>query len=108
MNYTFEQLEDLNNSSLIFKCIARSRAYGTNDEHSDTDTRGIFLKKASEYLVVSEPIDYCANTTNDIVYFSLKRFVELASKANPNILELLFSPDDCVLKTTRCKNTLCM
>ena len=99
MRNTFLELEN-DSPALLFKCIAGSRAYGTNNENSDTDMRGIFAKKFSEYLSISEPIDYCANETNDIVYFSLKRFVQLASKANPNILELLFSPKDCVLKTT--------
>lgn len=101
MNNTFTQFENLDNPALVFKCIAGSRAYGTHNENSDTDTRGIFLKKASDYLCINEPIDYCSNKTNDIVYYSLKRFIQLASKANPNILELLFSPEDCVLKTTQ-------
>ena len=99
MRNTFLELEN-DNPALLFKCIAGSRAYGTNNENSDTDMRGIFAKKSLEYLSISEAIDYCANDTNDIVYFSLKRFVQLASKANPNILELLFSPEDCVLKST--------
>src|SRR5690606_39631442 len=37
------------------------------------------------------------NETNDIMYYEIKKFVELLLKNNPNILELLSTPDDCVL-----------
>jgi predicted nucleotidyltransferase len=37
------------------------------------------------------------NETNDIVYYELKRFMELLSKSNPNILEMLNVPEHCIL-----------
>src|SRR5690606_11846973 len=40
------------------------------------------------------------------VYYTLRRVIELLSQANPNILELLFMPEDCVLTTTPEMQTL--
>jgi len=37
------------------------------------------------------------NETNDIVYYELKRFMELLGKNNPNILEMLNVPNKCLL-----------
>jgi hypothetical protein len=37
------------------------------------------------------------NDTNDEVYYELKRFIDLLNKNNPNILELLATPEDCIL-----------
>ena len=37
------------------------------------------------------------NETNDIVYYELKKFIELLSKNNPNILEMLNVPAHCIL-----------
>src|SRR6218665_437133 len=34
---------------------------------------------------------------NDEVYYEIGRFVELLLKNNPNILEILASPEDCIL-----------
>jgi hypothetical protein len=38
-----------------------------------------------------------SNETNDIVYYEIGRFIELLIKNNPNILEILASPDECIL-----------
>ena len=38
-----------------------------------------------------------ANESNDIVYYEISRFVELLSKNNPNIIELLNIPADYIL-----------
>jgi hypothetical protein len=38
-----------------------------------------------------------SNESNDEVYYEIGRFVELLLKNNPNILEILASPEDCIL-----------
>lgn len=42
-------------------------------------------------------IPQVANETNDEVYYEIGRFVELLAKNNPNILEILATPEDCIL-----------
>jgi hypothetical protein len=44
--------------------------------------------------------------TNNIMYYEIKKFVDLLLKNNPNILELLSTPDDCVLHRHPAMNLL--
>jgi hypothetical protein len=46
------------------------------------------------------PPDQISDERGNMVYYSLRRVVELLAQANPNILELLFMPEDCVLKSS--------
>lgn len=81
---------------IIFECISGSRAYGLDTPSSDTDIRGVFiLPKDSFYSL--DYIGQINNETNDIVYYELRKFMELCSKNNPNILELLNVPEECIL-----------
>jgi hypothetical protein len=81
---------------LLFECISGSRAYGLNTAQSDTDLKGVyFLPKAQFYGL--EYIPQVSNETSDEVYYELGRFVELLIRNNPNILELLASPEECIL-----------
>ena len=81
---------------LLFECISGSKAYGLNTPTSDTDIKGVYyLPKAQFYGL--EYIPQISNETSDEVYYELGRFVDLLIKNNPNILELLASPEDCVL-----------
>jgi predicted nucleotidyltransferase len=87
-------------SAILFECVAGSRAYGTGLRTSDEDIRGIFAVPAAAYLELTRPPDLVSDERGDIVYYSLRRTIELLSQANPNILELLFIPEDCILKTS--------
>jgi uncharacterized protein len=42
-------------------------------------------------------VEQVNNPSNDVVYYELKRFVELLYRNNPNLLEMLNVPPDCVL-----------
>lgn len=97
---TLENLLKNNQQNIIFSTIAGSRAYGTNTAESDEDIRGIYITPAIDYLRLGQPDNQVSDERNDIVYYSLRRFCELAANANPNILELLYMPDDCVKKTS--------
>ncbi len=85
-----------NNGLLIFEVIAGSRAYGLDTEKSDTDIRGVYVLP-KELFYGLEYTGQVNNGTNDIVYYELKRFVELLAKSNPNILEMLNVPESCIL-----------
>jgi hypothetical protein len=82
--------------AILFECLAGSRAYGTNTAASDTDIHGIFAVPASDYLSLRRPPDQVADERGDVVFYSLRRTIELLSVANPNILELMYMPGDCV------------
>ena len=44
-----------------------------------------------------EYLPQISNETNDEVYYEIGRFVELLLKNNPNIIEILATPQDCIL-----------
>ncbi len=86
-----------NNGLLIFEVITGSKSYGLDTPTSDTDIKGVFVLPKNMFY----GMEYTAqvnNETNDIVYYELKRFMELLSKSNPNILEMLNVPEQCVLQ----------
>jgi len=91
---TIEQIKD--NGWLIFEAITGSKAYGLDTAKSDTDIRGVFVLP-KELFYSMEYTPQASNESNDIVYYELKRFMELLSKNNPNIIELLNVPDNCIL-----------
>lgn len=80
---------------LLFEAVAGSKAYGTNTPQSDEDLRGVFAAPTS-FLTASESIQQVQDEKGDEVYYELGRFIELLSKSNPNALEILFLPEDCV------------
>jgi len=84
------------NNLIIFECISGSKAYGTNLPESDIDIRGIFILPL-EYILSNRYIQQVSDTKNDIVFYELKRFFELLNKNNPNILEILNIPEDCII-----------
>jgi predicted nucleotidyltransferase len=91
---TIEELKASGN--IIFECISGSRAYGLDTPSSDTDIRGVFILP-KEHFYSLDYIGQVNNESNDIVYYELRKFIELCSKNNPNILELLNVPKECVL-----------
>ena len=98
VEYTIMNVEELRKSGrIIYEVIAGSWAYNTAIEgQSDIDIRGIYINDPSEYLGLSTPSNQIGDEKHDVTYFSLKRFFELARTANPNIIELLWMPEDVV------------
>lgn len=90
-------IADIKNSNcLLFECISGSRAYGTDLPTSDTDIKGVFVLPRHQFYGL-DYVEQVSSEKNDEVYYELRRFAELLYKNNPNILEMLNSPDDCVL-----------
>ncbi len=79
--------------SVIYRCVVGSRAYGLETEDSDTDTRGIYLAPAERHWSLYGVPGQLENADTDEVYWELQKFLVLALKANPNILEVLYSTE---------------
>jgi predicted nucleotidyltransferase len=92
--------EDLTHKQIIFECIAGSHAYGTQHAESDVDLRGIFVLPARTHLGLAPASKQVSDRTNDITFYELRRYLELAADCNPNIIELLWTPADCVKRCT--------
>ncbi|GHF59497.1 hypothetical protein HNQ07_003860 [Deinococcus metalli] len=73
-----------------YRCVVGSRAFGLDTAGSDTDLRGFFLPPARDDWSlegVPEQLEH-----GEEVYWEARKFVLLALKANPNVLEVLYSP----------------
>lgn len=76
---------------VIYRCIVGSRAYGLDTDASDTDLRGIYLAPAELHgSLYGAPEQFEDNATQSC-YWELQKFLVMALKANPNILECLYS-----------------
>lgn len=89
---------------LIFKAVVGSQAYGTAIPTSDTDYKGIY--KASYNELAGFNYKEQIEVGKDECYYELRRFLQLAQTANPTILELLYSPEDCILVRSRAHELL--
>lgn len=77
---------------IIYRCIVGSRAYGLDHDESDTDRRGIYLAPAElQWSLFGAPEQFEDNASQSC-YWEMQKFLTMALKANPNILECLFSP----------------
>jgi predicted nucleotidyltransferase len=77
---------------VIFRCVIGSRAYGLDDENSDIDRRGIYLPPADLHWSLYGVPEQLENEATQEAYWELQKFVVLALKANPNVLECLYTP----------------
>lgn len=81
---------------LLFDAVAGSRAYGTAVAGSDEDRRGVFVAPRS-FGAGLTPLEQVADEKSNEVYYEIGHYIALLLKNNPNALELLAMPDDCVL-----------
>jgi uncharacterized protein len=104
---------------IIYRCQVGSKAFGLASDDSDDDLRGIFLPPARLYWslrLLPEQLEFntsrkgdrsnlperpegcCAqigpvpSSAQDEVYWELEKFLRLALKANPSVLETLWTP----------------
>jgi predicted nucleotidyltransferase len=77
---------------VIFRCVIGSRAYGLDGEESDIDRRGIYLPPADLHWSLYGVPEQLENDETQEAYWEIQKFITLALKANPNVLECLYTP----------------
>ncbi len=77
---------------VIYRCVIGSRAYGLDDDASDTDRRGVYLPPSELHWSLYGVPEQLENDETQECYWELQKFITLALKANPNVLECLYSP----------------
>ena len=90
--------------SIIVKWVTGSRMYGTNIESSDTDCRGVYILPDRYYFAVDFDNDWEEVRDKQIVdgkvvettYYELRKFLRMLATNNPNIMEALDIPVDCL------------
>jgi predicted nucleotidyltransferase len=84
----------------IYRVVHGSRAYGTNRPDSDYDEKGICIPKNLGYYYgykTFEQKDKGWEDGSDRVIYDLRKFIKLALKCNPNIIEILYVDESDIL-----------
>lgn len=78
---------------ILFLTLHGSRAYGTFDENSDYDIRGVCIPPKKYYTGYLHSFEHLERKEpNDLALYELTKFCKMASEGNPNILELFYIP----------------
>jgi predicted nucleotidyltransferase len=77
---------------IICTAVIGSRAYGLEHDESDVDRRGIYLPPADLHWSLDGVPEQLVDLATDEVYWEIQKFLRLALKGNPNVLEVLYSP----------------
>ena len=77
---------------VIYRCVVGSRAYGLSREESDVDRRGVYLPPAELHWSLYGVPEQLEDRGAEECHWELQKFLVLALKANPNILECLYTP----------------
>ena len=77
---------------VIYRCVTGSQAYGLAEADSDVDRRGIYLPTADLHWSLYGVPEQLENHETQEAYWELQKFLVLALKANPNVLECLYTP----------------
>ena len=81
---------------LIFMTVAGSRMYGTDMPTSDVDKRGVCVPPRIVVMGFERNFNQQEFEGEDTTVFALQKFMKLATDCNPNIIELLFAPEDTI------------
>lgn len=77
---------------VVYRCVTGSQAYGLAGEGSDVDRRGIYLPPADlQWSLYGVPEQLEKKETQE-VYWEIRKFLTLLLKADPNVLECLYTP----------------
>lgn len=83
---------------IILSGIVSSHAYGLNTPESDIDIKGIFIYPTEKILSIHKGKETINQTAPDIEYHEVEKFISLACKCNPTILEMLFLDEYNILE----------
>jgi predicted nucleotidyltransferase len=85
---------------IILMGLGGSYAYGTNNENSDIDFRGITLNLPSDLLGLTEFEQYEDDSTDTVIY-TFNKIIKLLLDCNPNTIELLgLDEEQYLIKTS--------
>jgi predicted nucleotidyltransferase len=83
------------NGLILFETIVGSQAYGTQTPTSDIDKKFVYILP-QDYILGTGYVEQI-NVNKDYVGWEIRRFLELMGSNNPTVLELLNSPEDCIV-----------
>lgn len=80
----------MDGTTLIYETLHGSRAYGLQRPTSDWDYKGVLVGPQAWYFGF-DPAPEQVEHSADHVHFEVRKFFRLAEKANPTLLEILFT-----------------
>ncbi len=99
----------------IYIAVTGSVSYGLDLEKSDIDGKGIFIQDLNSLmkeLKIGQAVPFIYKSSfstkkEDVVFYELGRYIELIHKNNPNIMEFLENPEDCIVYKHEIWDVLC-
>lgn len=86
--YNFIKTNQHLGKHVILLGLAGSYSYGTNNENSDIDIRGVTLNRKSDLIGLTEYEQYVDEGTDTVIY-AFHKMITLLLSCNPNTIELL-------------------
>ncbi len=86
--YDFINTNEHLGKHVILLGLAGSYSYGTNNENSDIDVRGVALNRKSDLIGMTEFEQYVDDKTDTTIY-GFYKMIQLLLSCNPNTMELL-------------------
>lgn len=86
--YDFIKTDEHLGKHVILLGLAGSYSYGTNNENSDIDVRGVTLNRRSDLIGLTSYEQYVDANTDTTIY-TFNKMISLLLNCNPNTLELL-------------------
>lgn len=98
--YDFLRTNEHLGSNIILLTTGGSHAYGTNVETSDLDIRGIAIERPEEIIGLLN-FEQFENKETDTTIYGFRKFINLVSNANPNVLEMLGTKEEHLFKLSK-------
>lgn len=91
------KIEEEYNIKILLAYVRGSQMYGTATEESDVDISFVYQQPTDEILRgnIREDIDY--DGKSNIVGYEILKYIRMLGLNNPNILESLDIPDECLI-----------
>ena len=98
-DYDFLRTHENLGDNIILMGLGGSYAYGTYNDGSDIDVRGIATNRVRDILCYRD-FEQVVDITTDTTIYSLDKMMKLLANCNPNTIELLGLDEDQYLKIT--------
>lgn len=86
--YNFLKTDEHLGKHVIMLGLSGSYSYGTNNENSDIDVRGVMLNQKSDLIGLTTNEQY-VDTNTDTTIYTFNKMINLLLSCNPNTIELL-------------------
>lgn len=98
-DYDFLRKNEKLKENIILLGLGGSHAYGTNNENSDIDIRGI-ATNSKRNILTGNDFENIVNEKTDTTIYSLEKIIKLLCSCNPNTIEMLgLKPEHYIYET---------